>query len=84
MTVEPKIPGTFIPFRVFTLPRGLIGAWRAQWPYLAPDGEEWPDEEQLVDDLSPDEKLGVIGAPQATGSTEGAEEPPGPLGLDEA
>jgi integrase len=42
------------------------------------------DEEQLVDDLSPDEKLGVIGVPQATGSTEGAEEPPGPLGLDEA
>ena len=64
------------------LPKGLIRAWRAQWPFLAPDGEEWPDEEQLANDLSPDEKLGVIGAPQATGSTEGAGEPPGPLGPD--
>ena len=26
------------------LPKGLIMAWRAEHPFLAPDGEEWPDE----------------------------------------
>ena len=41
---NPKVTARALELYDADLPKGLMRAWRADHPFLAPDGEEWPDE----------------------------------------
>ena len=50
---NPAVTARALEIYDANLPKNLIRAWRAERPYMAPDGEEWPDDldDPLVDDL---------------------------------
>lgn len=69
------------------LPKNLMRAWREEQPYMAPDGEEWPndlDDPLLDDDLSPTGPLKYLDDPVPQEATGGAEEPSRPPAFGEA
>jgi hypothetical protein len=43
---NPKVTARALELYDADLPKGLVRAWRAEHPFLAPDGEEWPDDTQ--------------------------------------